>query len=267
MRAAIVRTAGTVPAAAPDDAGRTRERTVTFRKRFSNGPAAVVHNNQRVVPPDEERVDALLQHISSLDVPSVRYMRGQFVPDFDVTVAVADGIDARVLDKKEADGDLLSITVLLSSTRRTVAGIRSFVEDCFHDYRAMINNKIGDRLFVFDHTAVTDQCAPRQARFRGEPKVYPPRIRYTKHPFESARSLDNVFFGDMPRLRSRLSHFKENRPWYEERGIPYTFGLLMHGIPGEDPVACVDRLHVSDTPLTVILVQARESAWDTAPRS
>lgn len=228
------------PAPAPEE-GRGRERTVTLRKRFTGG-TTVLHNNQRVVPAEEERVDALLQHIAGLDVPSVRYMAGQFVPDFDTPVSVADGITARVVDKKEAEGDLTSITVTLSSTRRTVSGIRAFLEDCFHNYRALINNQLGDKLFVFEHTAIVDQCAPRQARFKGEPTVHPPRIRFTKHPFESARSLDNVYFGDMPRLRNRLRHFRENRPWYEERGIPYTFGLLMHGIPGAGKTSTIKAI-------------------------
>lgn len=218
------------------------ERVVTVRKRFAQGNPAVMHNNQRVVPPDEERVDALLQHIAGLDVPSVRYMAGQFIPDFDTTITVADGITARVTDKKEAEGELTSITLTLSSTRRTVGGIRSFLENCFHEYRAMITNKLGSKLYVFDHTAIMDACAPRPARFRGEPAVHPPRIRFTKHPFESARALDNVFFGDMPRLRKRLRHFKENRPWYEERGIPWTFGLLMHGIPGAGKTSTIKAI-------------------------
>lgn len=224
----------------PDASGP--ERVVTVRKRFVQGNPAVMHNNQRVVPPDEERVDALLQHIAGLDVPSVRYMAGQFIPDFDTTIAVADGITARVTDKKEAEGELTSITLTLSSTRRTVGGIRSFLENCFHEYRAMITNKLGSKLYVFDHTAIMDACAPRPARFRGEPAIHPPRIRFTKHPFESARALDNVFFGDMPRLRKRLRHFKENRPWYEERGIPWTFGLLMHGIPGAGKTSTIKAI-------------------------
>ena len=95
---------------------------------------------------------------------------------------------------------------------------------------------------MFDHTAIMDACAPRPARFRGEPAVHPPRIRFTKHPFESARALDNVFFGDMPRLRKRLRHFKENRPWYEERGVPWTFGLLMHGIPGAGKTSTIKAI-------------------------
>lgn len=253
MRGAVSRTmaapAGRSTVVAPTEELRGRERVITIRKRFGGtGGATVVHNNQRVVPAEEERVDALLQHIASLDVPSVRYMGGQFVPDFDAPVSVTDGITARVVEKKEAEGDLTSLTITLSSNRRTVTGIRTFLEDCFHNYRALINNQLGDKLFVFEHTALMDQCAPRQARFKGEPVVLPPRIRFTKHPFESARSLDNVFFEDMPRLRNRLRHFKENRPWYEERGIPYTFGLLMHGIPGAGKTSTIKVPPASSPP-------------------
>ena len=181
MRAAAVRSGNatrgagqTVSLDGDDSGGGRRERTITIRKRFSNGMATTMHNNQRVVPPDEERVDALLQHMAGLDVPSVRYMAGQFVPDFDTTVAVADGITARVTEKKEADGDLHSITIALTSTRRTVGGIRSFLEDCFHNYRAIIQNKVRPALgrrgmcaFLSNRGGHGVPCVRRQALLGG----------------------------------------------------------------------------------------------------
>lgn len=143
MRAASLKAGAAAAAAATAGAKKheSEERSITLRKNFA-GAVLTMHNNQRVVSPDEERIDALLQHIASLDVPSVRYMSGLFVPDFDTTVTVADGITARVSEKKEAEGVLMNMTIVLTSTRRTVGGIRQFLEECFHNYRALINNKV-----------------------------------------------------------------------------------------------------------------------------
>jgi SpoVK/Ycf46/Vps4 family AAA+-type ATPase len=51
-------------------------------------------------------------------------------------------------------------------------------------------------------------------------------------PFYTNKSLDNMFGPDVDLVINRLRFFLNNRSWYAEKGIPYTFGLLLHGSPG-----------------------------------
>ena len=55
---------------------------------------------------------------------------------------------------------------------------------------------------------------------------------YTEFQFESGKSFKNVFFPQKDTLIKRLDFFRDNKSWYKSRGIPYTMGLLLHGIPG-----------------------------------
>jgi hypothetical protein len=50
--------------------------------------------------------------------------------------------------------------------------------------------------------------------------------------FYTNKSLKNMFGPDVDLVISRLRFFLNNKPWYAEKGIPYTFGLLLHGKPG-----------------------------------
>lgn len=63
-------------------------------------------------------------------------------------------------------------------------------------------------------------------------KTFKPPIRFTKHEFKSNRQFTNVFFEGKEVLEHRFRFFLKNKEWYDERGIPYTLGMLFHGPPG-----------------------------------
>lgn len=48
------------------------------------------------------------------------------------------------------------------------------------------------------------------------------------------RTFDNVFMTDEQygSLKESLDNFKAKKSWYEDKGIPYHFGILLHGCPG-----------------------------------
>ena len=61
---------------------------------------------------------------------------------------------------------------------------------------------------------------------------YNPSRCYSEFRFESGKSFENVFFPQKEDLMKRLDFFKENKAWYKSRGIPYTIGLMLYGVPG-----------------------------------
>ena len=48
------------------------------------------------------------------------------------------------------------------------------------------------------------------------------------------RSRDSVFIDPetLTHIEKRIKFFIENRKWYEDRGIPYKYAILLHGVPG-----------------------------------
>ena len=55
---------------------------------------------------------------------------------------------------------------------------------------------------------------------------------YTEFSFQSGKNFSNVFFPEKDELMKKIQFFSENESWYVENGIPYMFGLLLHGEPG-----------------------------------
>lgn len=201
-------------------------RVVTLRKKFdANGRP----NTHTQYAGDDQRLDALLQHMAGKDVPSVRYFNGQYIPDFKEPVLVADGIRCEVTDLAEMGGDLSALTIQLSSTTKTVGDIRRFVEDCHSMYRMNVQNRLGTSLYVFEQCTFDDTSTPVVP---GVKQAMPPKLRFSRHPFTSSRTLDTVFHEKIDTVKHRLSHFMHNKDWYEAKGVPHTFGLLLHGVPG-----------------------------------
>ena len=51
-------------------------------------------------------------------------------------------------------------------------------------------------------------------------------------PWESTVKFDNSYFHRKDEIISKIDFFLNNKPWYEERGIPYNLGILLYGEPG-----------------------------------
>ena len=78
---------------------------------------------------------------------------------------------------------------------------------------------------------------------------------FNEFPFESSKTFQNVFFPEKNKIVSRVKFFLENESWYAERGVPYTLGLLLHGLPGSGKTSTIKALanltqrHIVSVPL------------------
>jgi DNA replication protein DnaC len=87
---------------------------------------------------------------------------------------------------------------------------------------------------------------------------YNPSRSYSEFRFESGKSFNNVFFPKKEDLMKRLDFFKENKAWYKDRGIPYTIGLLLYGVPGCGKTSTIKAIanytqrHIVSVPLNRI---------------
>ena len=50
--------------------------------------------------------------------------------------------------------------------------------------------------------------------------------------FESSARFRSLFFEQKAAVMAKIDFFMNNKAWYNERGIPYTLGLGLHGEPG-----------------------------------
>jgi hypothetical protein len=60
--------------------------------------------------------------------------------------------------------------------------------------------------------------------------------------FTTTKSFDNLFFTGKERLIQKLKYFKENEEEYKTLGIPYTLGIMLHGVPGSGKTSTIKAI-------------------------
>lgn len=74
--------------------------------------------------------------------------------------------------------------------------------------------------------------------------------------FSSKRSFNSIFFDKKDEFITKFKNFKNNKEWYDDREIPWHFGLLLHGKPGCGKTSIVKAMakenkdHIISIPLS-----------------
>jgi len=190
---------------------------------------ATERNNDAI--PEEFRIaDSLIDHACKCD--NSKYLRstGRYFLDHKNEVSIGDGLFFRQLSVtigddllvKQIDMEVYSYTLTLTELRRRIRKI-------YEDYQADIRNELGERLYYFEDMPVT---LPKTLEGGIRYELAPKMLTYRMNPFLTSKKLANVFGDAMKIVQRRIRFFMDNRSWYDERGIPYTLGLLLYGPPG-----------------------------------
>jgi len=57
-------------------------------------------------------------------------------------------------------------------------------------------------------------------------------LQFTENIFKTSKTFDTIFFEEKNIFLEKLYFFLENKDWYNRKGIPYHFGVFLHGEPG-----------------------------------
>ena len=123
------------------------------------------------------------------------------------------------------DADNTSQIIEIYSYMFNVDELRSFIKKIEYNYTIKIQNKLGDKLFYFNDMS-TGKIN------KTEYNKIPPFISFTMKPFITNRKFNNVIGPESKLIEKRVNFFKNNKKWYDAKGIPYTLGLLLSGPPG-----------------------------------
>ena len=70
--------------------------------------------------------------------------------------------------------------------------------------------------------------------------------------FKSNRTFDNFFFEEKQKFLNHIDFFLTNEAWYNEKGIPYSLGIGLHGSPGTGKTSFIKALaNLTDRHLVV----------------
>ena len=180
---------------------------------------------------ENDLADALLDYITNFDgIRHIEY-RKIYIATHREETPLGDDYYVRIVNVQfdEKASNLKSITFEIYSYTRTLTDLRKYIHNIAEDYRIKRLNKLGDKVYYFDEVIQPLQFdIDGNIQYSNAPKT----LRFNMTPFYTNKGLDNMFGPDVKLVVERLRFFLNNRDWYKEKGIPYTFGLLLHGSPG-----------------------------------
>jgi hypothetical protein len=106
-----------------------------------------------------------------------------------------------------------------------VEELRAFIKKVEYNYTIKMQNKLGDRLYYFNDIS-TGKIN------KNDYNKIPPFVSFTMKPFVTNRMFKNIIGVESKMIERRVNFFKRNKKWYDDKGIPYTLGLLLSGPPG-----------------------------------
>lgn len=107
--------------------------------------------------------------------------------------------------------------------------LRHELDTIYKHYLIKMTNKLGNGIYYFNELT---QNTPRNAQGNIDYNKMNDSFIFTMKAFETNRSFDNLFGEEIDIIRKRVNFFRDNKDWYDQKGIPYTLGILVSGNPG-----------------------------------
>jgi hypothetical protein len=121
-------------------------------------------------------------------------------------------------NKDKADISKRHVIKLFSTDINTnVNDIEIFIDKCLRIYKKYNDNKTILDQYYFYYVNCEDSS---------DDLIFSEKI------FSTNRTFDTVFFENKNIFIQNLNFFLNNEKWYYDKGIPYHYGILLHGIPG-----------------------------------
>lgn len=137
---------------------------------------------------------------------------------------VTEGQSGNETDKNEY--------IELYSYTLNMEALRNEVNDIVKNYLIRMNNKLGNNIYYFTELPTFGFDKKDNSR-----KLETLHFRM-KH-FTTNRSFSNLFGNEINIIRKRVEFFKNNKDWYDNKGVPYTLGIMVSGQPGSGKTSVI----------------------------
>ena len=137
------------------------------------------------------------------------------------------------------DSNETNQNVELYSYELTIEKLREFLEELKTKYIIRKNNKLGNNRYYFNLIPI---LAFRSIENQKDYSKLPENFVFSMKKFQTNRKFSNLFGEDIDIIRKRVNFFMNNKDWYNEKGIPYTLGLLLSGSPGTGKTSTIKCL-------------------------
>lgn len=185
----------------------------------------------------------LMPHIPSM----MMAMNGEWIVKEGHRIRMNKDVSLAITRIERRDWDVTALELTLFSSRLSATQLVRYVEGLHEDYMRVITNELGSRLYYFDQRERKDYRgnpfdggrSNRLERKKFDIVNAPQNLGFTRMPFYSNKSFDNLVGPEVDELRRRLDFFLHRRDWYDQKGVPYQFSVLMSGEPGTGKSSCI----------------------------
>lgn len=114
--------------------------------------------------------------------------------------------------------------------------LRNELNNVVKNYLIKMTNKLGNNIYYFSELPLT---VYRDGNGKIDHTKTPDCLQFTMKPFITNRSFKNLFGKDIDIVRKRVEFFRDNKDWYDNKGVPYTLGILVSGSPGSGKTSLI----------------------------
>ena len=209
--------------------------------------------------PDNIVGQSLLDFITNnKNTTHVSYIRDNFILNQKDVINIDDEVFARMTQSTSTDGEQGSTSTNINSGAGSSAGqsaimqvieiysftkttdeLRYFLDNIKQKYTINVKNKLGNRRYYFNMHPLH---VPMDIDKLKDLSRLPPNFIFIMKHFQTNRKFSNLFGEDIDIIRNRVNFFTKNKKWYDEKGIPYTLGLLLSGSPGTGKTSTIKCL-------------------------
>ena len=197
---------------------------------------------------DHENIygQALLDYITNNNnTKHITYKKQNFILNQRDIIEITDDLLVNLKENKttEAASDKNPVdieqTIELFSYKKTTHELRTFLNKISYEYELKLKNKIGDHIYYFNQHPMN---IPADSTGKKDYSKLPSTTIFTMKKFQTNRKFSNLFGPEIDIVKKRVEFFIKNKKWYDEKGIPYTIGLLLSGQAGAGKTSSVKCL-------------------------
>ena len=114
--------------------------------------------------------------------------------------------------------------------------LRKELNEIVNSYLVKMNNKLGNNIYYFTELP---PVVYKDSTNNVDRSKLPETLHFRMKQFTTNRSFKNLFGSDINLIRKRVEFFRDNKDWYDNKGVPYTLGIMVSGNPGSGKTSVI----------------------------